>query len=1067
MAMRELVEAECGGANPLMKLTSHMTKEGGAWRHRSTPTIPPTPIEIATEEELVNEFLQAPPRPPNTFDMGQLLEEMQQIDQQSYRQAPQRAPDVAALALSVYRRGSRSWTLGRGVSGAVRGKLWLGDLGDKENEWTKEYQPGDELRQTANELVAKVDDPKLQNTEFLRFIRQIGEGSVTVESRTDKQLTDKAQAEEAQNWASNFNQVSEESAEAWVDEFTTSGPDFQQTKAAVESDVDFWEKLQQEWEEMAKRDAESHPWLSDFDQLLSTSYDKGYQFEEDNPYLSHPDPLSEGVKRMEAGDIPGAVRFFESAVQREPDNQLAWQYLGTCQAENEQEFAAISALRRCIELKNDNLTALMALAVSFTNESLHRQACETLRDWLKHNPKYRTVWEHSESERQKDGASEREKERDRFGSLLPESLFTEVQMLFLRAANSDPAQVDPQLQCGLGVLFNLSGEYDKAVDCFSAALSVTPQDYLLWNKLGATLANGSRSEEAVAAYRRALELQPGFVRSRYNLGISCVNLGAHREAVEHFLEALSLQRQAAGDGARAVRGPGGAAATMMSDNIWSTLRMALSMMGESSLYAAADRRDLDTLLAHFCQREPHIGFTGCFSLLRYHCITIMGSSESKVAVAPPVKPEPAIKNTRISRLIDPRSPSAGISRTPIQVDGPVSRTSAAVKSEYPLEFTDPRSPTVGITRTPVREVMRATVGSFARRLGILFHNESGSKVSEQPQKAFSEEEGFTTKELASTEPLLTPQPSQTFSSLAGHANLLATPVLPPIHNFGSSSPFVLLEEPEMEVDIETEANISLEEAEEARESPLHKRLSMSLITCHDGATSQVFAEVHHDINSPLTNVKVETLDGGVDHSYALPFITVEPENPVELSPTINRDELPVQASPAKPIEEEKLPSSDETKALIKESSLPLASNPSEPVTSPNPEQPHHFTGIRCPTFDSKSPSQVVFKPQWLGKGFGATGLRARGVQGLSGKGGSSPLAIRVAVKTVGNENKGQSGKLKQKGLEGRSPLQILKETNSPREQASQMKLKVSTPDKQRLGHMERRALAVALDKENR
>nr|XP_057909940.1 peroxisomal biogenesis factor 5 isoform X1 [Doryrhamphus excisus] len=702
MAMRELVEAECGGANPLMKLTGHITKEGGAWRHRATPTIPPTPIEIATEEDLVNEFLQAPPRPPQTFDMGQLLEEMQQIDQQSYRQAPQRgtyhfnhqlnltavsnaifsfhvpAPDVAALALSgdwaaEFVSGSESasapglialgdaadadWTKEFIAEAADPGrwaeeyleqseeKLWLGDFGDKENAWTKEYQQGEELRQTANELVAKVDDPKLQNTEFLRFIRQIGEGSVTVESRTDKQLTDKAQATEAHNWASNLNQfltetgggslplesterkekiekakakqaqqwakvirqVSEESAEAWVDEFTTSGPDFHQAKAAVESDVDFWEKLQQEWEEMAKRDAESHPWLSDFDQLLSSSYDKGYQFEEDNPYLTHQDPFTEGVKRMEAGDIPGAVRFFESAVQKEAQNQLAWQYLGTCQAENEQEFAAISALRRCLELKNDNLIALMALAVSFTNESLHRQACETLRDWLKHNPKYRTVWEQHELERQREASREQDKERERFGSLLPESLFTDVQTLFLRAANTDPAQVDPQLQCGLGVLFNLSGEYDKAVDCFSAALSATPQDYLLWNKLGATLANGSRSEEAVAAYRRALELQPGFVRSRYNLGISCVNLGAHREAVEHFLEALSLQRQAAGDEARAVRGPGGAAATVMSDNIWSTLRMALSMMGESSLYSAADRRDLDTLLAHFCQREVEGG----------------------------------------------------------------------------------------------------------------------------------------------------------------------------------------------------------------------------------------------------------------------------------------------------------------------------------------------------------------------------------------------------------------------------------------------------------------------------
>ncbi|KAK2855103.1 hypothetical protein Q7C36_006972 [Tachysurus vachellii] len=634
MAMRELVEAECGGANPLMKLTSHMTQEGGAWRHRSTPTIPPTPIEIATEEELVNEFLQAPPRPPHSFDMGQLLEEMQQIDQQSYRQAPQRAPDVAALALSgdwaaEFLSGADSavspaqagfdaadadWTRefindvadpGRWAEEYLEQseeKLWLGDLGEKEQEkeWTKEYQTGEELKQTANELLAKVDDPKLQNSEFLRFVRQIGEGSVAVEDRAGKQLADKAQAREAQNWASSFTQVS---AESWVDEFTTSGPDFQQAKAAVESDIDFWEKLQEEWEEMAKRDAEAHPWLSDFDQLLSTSYDKGYQFEEENPYLSHEDPLTEGVKRMEAGDIPGAVRLFESAVQREPDNQLAWQYLGTCQAENEQEFAAISALRRCIELQKDNLTALMALAVSFTNESLHRQACETLRDWLRHNPKYRHILEQRDSEKEAEGVREREKERERFGSLLPEALFNEVQTLFLSAAGADPTRVDPQLQCGLGVLFNLSGEYDKAVDCFTAALSVTPQDYLLWNKLGATLANGNRSEEAVAAYRRALELQPGFVRSRYNLGISCVNLGAHREAVEHFLEALSLQRQAAGDVEGGASRAPGSATTIMSDNIWSTLRMALSMMGESSLYAAADRRDLDTLLAHFCQRD--------------------------------------------------------------------------------------------------------------------------------------------------------------------------------------------------------------------------------------------------------------------------------------------------------------------------------------------------------------------------------------------------------------------------------------------------------------------------------
>ena len=163
--------------------------------------------------------------------------------------------------------------------------------------------------------------------------------------------------------------------------------------------------------------------------------------------------------------------------------------------------------------------------------------------------------------------------------------------LYLEAAHQNGDVIDPDLQTGLGVLFHLSGEFNRAIDAFNAALTVRPEDYSLWNRLGATLANGDRSEEAVEAYTRALEIQPGFIWSRYNLGISCINLGAYREAVSNFLTALSLQRKSRNQ--QQVPHPA------ISGNIWAALRIALSLMDQPELFQAANLGDLDVLLRAF------------------------------------------------------------------------------------------------------------------------------------------------------------------------------------------------------------------------------------------------------------------------------------------------------------------------------------------------------------------------------------------------------------------------------------------------------------------------------------
>lgn len=81
--------------------------------------------------------------------------------------------------------------------------------------------------------------------------------------------------------------------------------------------------------------------------------------------------------------------------------------------------------------------------------------------------------------------------------------------------------VDSDVQTGLGVLFYTNGDFDRARDCFESALAAKPRDYLLWNRLGSCLSNGNKPEEALGAYREALQLRPTYTRAIYNVGVAC------------------------------------------------------------------------------------------------------------------------------------------------------------------------------------------------------------------------------------------------------------------------------------------------------------------------------------------------------------------------------------------------------------------------------------------------------------------------------------------------------------------------------------------------------------------
>lgn len=100
-----------------------------------------------------------------------------------------------------------------------------------------------------------------------------------------------------------------------------------------------------------------------------------------------------------------------------------------------------------------------------------------------------------------------------------------------------------------------------------------PQDWLLHNRLGATLANSGRSNEAISYYHHALSLHPNFVRALFNLGISYINLAQYPLAAQHILSAIRLQHSDATE-AYSSGTIGTSAKGVTSDALWNSLRTA-------------------------------------------------------------------------------------------------------------------------------------------------------------------------------------------------------------------------------------------------------------------------------------------------------------------------------------------------------------------------------------------------------------------------------------------------------------------------------------------------------------
>ncbi|KAG8967170.1 hypothetical protein FRC03_010543 [Tulasnella sp. 419] len=350
----------------------------------------------------------------------------------------------------------------------------------------------------------------------------------------------------------------------------------QQRQGIIAAQTAEWGLLQDSWDELEATGVGFQT-----AKVVPTS---SYKFQPNNPYL-----IGESSTRhhsLHSGLISSTYQSVlekEAAVQRSPNEAQAWFELGVKQQENEREAKAIEALTQAVQLDPTLLEAWLALAISQTNENKRDESLNAIAQWIQQNERYKIA-------STKHGVADVVADESQSSAQKTDAI---IQCLLEMARITPEGEIDADIQVALAVMLIAKEDYVKAQDCFKTALEVRPDDWLLFNRVGATMANNRQSEEALLYYYRALELNPNYIRARFNLGISCINLRRFEEAASHILDALVLQESESTDeGQDSVGSAHPSQRGVEPSALWDCLKTTCLQMQRHDLASLCDSKDL-------------------------------------------------------------------------------------------------------------------------------------------------------------------------------------------------------------------------------------------------------------------------------------------------------------------------------------------------------------------------------------------------------------------------------------------------------------------------------------------
>ncbi|MGB9589271.1 MAG: tetratricopeptide repeat protein, partial [Candidatus Hydrothermia bacterium] len=107
-------------------------------------------------------------------------------------------------------------------------------------------------------------------------------------------------------------------------------------------------------------------------------------------------------------------------------------------------------------------------------------------------------------------------------------------------AQENRTQSDPYYWMKMGYWYGRTKETDKALAAFEKALSLNPEDAKAWNNIGVVYYNEGKYEKAIPYFKKAISLDPNDQRFWHNLGLAYYHIGAYDDAIVAYNASLHI-----------------------------------------------------------------------------------------------------------------------------------------------------------------------------------------------------------------------------------------------------------------------------------------------------------------------------------------------------------------------------------------------------------------------------------------------------------------------------------------------------------------------------------------------